>query len=158
MVLTALAMLLVGPCSYAGEPDNADALTGFRNAKAVFDVNVSKPKELTVYLSVIDQTHNELVRQGLVPDFVVALRGPAIKMVDREGTGFDEAQREILTRIAGQIAELGKKGVRFEGCSVAARALKVDTQKILPDVKMVGNTFISLIGYQHQGYAIVPIM
>ncbi len=158
IVVLSFAILLASAGAYAGEPDNTDALAGFRSARAVFDVNVGKPQQLSVYLTVIDQTHAELTRQGLVPDFVVTLRGPAVKLVSSETTGFDESQREVLSRIPDQIAELRKKGVRFEGCAVAAAALGVDTQKILSSVKVVGNTFISLIGYQQQGYAIVPIM
>jgi len=40
---------------------------------------------------------------------------------------------------------------------VAARMLKVDNEQLLDGVKPVGNTLVSLTGYQAQGYAIIPI-
>lgn len=42
--------------------------------------------------------------------------------------------------------------------SVATRLTGVDAETLLPGVEHVGNTFVSQIGYQAKGYAIIPIM
>ena len=55
------------------------------------------------------------------------------------------------------VAELKKKGVRMEVCAVATRVFKVDNSALIPDVVLVGNVLISLIGYQNKGYALVPV-
>lgn len=55
------------------------------------------------------------------------------------------------------IQELAKQGVRFEACAIATRLFHVDNASMISDVKVVGNTFISLIGYQAKGYAVIPI-
>jgi hypothetical protein len=34
----------------------------------------------------------------------------------------------------------------------------VDPKTLLPGIEHVGNTFVSQIGYQAKGYAIIPIM
>ena len=60
--------------------------------------------------------------------------------------------------ITRQIEELKGLGVKFEVCEVSTRLLKVDNATVLPTAKVVANTFISLIGYENRGYAIVPIM
>jgi len=43
-------------------------------------------------------------------------------------------------------------------CAVAIRIFKVDKATLIPDLVLVGNSLISLIGYQNQGYALVILM
>jgi hypothetical protein len=46
------------------------------------------------------------------------------------------------------------------GCSwstLATRVFGVDNAGLLPQLQLVGDGFISLIGYQSQGYHLVPI-
>jgi intracellular sulfur oxidation DsrE/DsrF family protein len=45
----------------------------------------------------------------------------------------------------------------MEACSVATRLFGVDNGTLLDGIKPVGNTFVSLTGYQAQGYANIPI-
>jgi hypothetical protein len=45
-----------------------------------------------------------------------------------------------------------------EVCGLATRLLKADNATVLPEAQVAANTFISLIGYENRGYAIVPIM
>ncbi len=61
-------------------------------------------------------------------------------------------------QIKSQIEQLQSMGVKMEVCSVATGLFQVPDERILNNMKIVGNTFVSLMGYQHQGYAIIPIM
>lgn len=54
-------------------------------------------------------------------------------------------------------AALGALGVRQEICAVATRVFGIDNSTVLPGLKLVGDGFISLIGYQAQGYHLVPV-
>ncbi len=45
----------------------------------------------------------------------------------------------------------------MESCSIATKLMGVDNVTFIPYVKPVGNTFVSLIGYQKKGYALIPI-
>ena len=74
---------------------------------------------------------------------------------DREQIEFEEHMH--LDKIAKQIADLNAQGVRMEACSVATRLFKVDNKSLLDGIKPVGNTFVSLTGYQAQGYSVVRI-
>jgi len=40
---------------------------------------------------------------------------------------------------------------------VAAKVFNVDPVSVLPEIKRVGNGWISMIGYQAQGYSLVPV-
>jgi intracellular sulfur oxidation DsrE/DsrF family protein len=50
-----------------------------------------------------------------------------------------------------------KAGVKLEVCLYAVKALNVDPDTIMPEVDKVGNGFISVVGYQAQGYSVVTI-
>lgn len=141
----------------AGSVDNAVALGAGRTMKAVFDVNVGKAEKLSLYLRVIKQTVDDLAGQKLRPDFVVALRGPAVRLASTDKNLFDGPEQAAVGQVAAQIAELHSLGVRFEACAIATDLFGVENDALLPQVKAVGNTFVSLIGYQNQGYALVPI-
>ena len=45
----------------------------------------------------------------------------------------------------------------MEACGLATNLFKVDNNTILPGIKVVANTYVSLIGYNAQGYAAIPI-
>jgi intracellular sulfur oxidation DsrE/DsrF family protein len=45
----------------------------------------------------------------------------------------------------------------MEACSISARIQEIENDGIISDVKMVGNTYVSLIGYQLKGYSVIPV-
>lgn len=137
--------------------NDSDALRGVTETKAVFDIHVSKPETLELYLQVIRQTHDDLKRQGQNPVLVVAFRGPTLRLITSENWSFSEEDQDLIEKSAALIKELLSLGVKFEACSIAAKLFKVDPNSYLPGIKPVGNTFVSLIGYQAQGYGLVPV-
>lgn len=137
--------------------DDHDALQGVTETKTVFDIHVNKPEMLVLYLEVIGQTYEDLKRQDQVPVFVVAFRGPALRFLTSENWSFAVEDQARIEKASTLIKELLARGVKFEACSIAADLFKVDPKTYLPGIKPVGNTFVSLIGYQARGYHLVPV-
>jgi intracellular sulfur oxidation DsrE/DsrF family protein len=155
---TILAILLaVQPAVASPKPDDADALRNVKQGKVVFDVNMADAKKMTLYLAVIEETANDLKRQNVEPDVILAFRGKSVRLISKNRESMELTDFEHLDRVAEQLADLQKQGVRMEACSVATRLFGVDNKTLLDDIKPVGNTFVSLIGYQAQGYATIPI-
>jgi intracellular sulfur oxidation DsrE/DsrF family protein len=48
-------------------------------------------------------------------------------------------------------------GVKFEVCDYALKVMGVDPKTVLPEVDHVPNGFISIAGYQAQGYSVITI-
>lgn len=152
-----LVLNLVASSAMASQrPDDHDALTGMSQpGKAFFDINIGvKPEtydasmgKLALYLDVIRQTHDSLLLQSVTPDMVVVFRGSAVTLVT------DKASDEVKALIGG----LAKMKVRFEACNVATTLMSTVNSSILPEVKVVGNTFVSAIGYQASGYGYILI-
>jgi len=150
--------LVLSQASYADtRPDDSDALQGVKTGKVVFDINMANPKKLTLYLMVIKETVDDLIRQNVKPDVVLAFRGKSVNLLDKERENVKLTEFDHLDKIAKQLLELQQKGVRMEACSVATRIFKVNNKSLLDGIKPVGNTFVSLTGYHAQGYASIPI-
>lgn len=149
--------LCAGPLQAADKPDDADALQGVTQGRVVFDINISEPKKLPLYLMVIDETISDLERQGVKPEVILAFRGKAVALISTDRERFELTDLPDVEKAAAQLEALQKRGVRMEACSVATRVFGVDNATLLPGIKPVGNTFVSLIGYQAQGYATIPV-
>ena len=152
-VMLAIAVIPVT----AAAIDDADALKGVASGKAVFDVNLGDAGKLALYLSIIEDTHEGLVRQGVKPDLILAFHGPSVLLISKNRSKVPVEQQEKYDEVAELIKELKSLGVKLEVCSIATRLMKVDNATIYPEIKVIGNSFISLIGYQAKGYAYIPI-
>lgn len=154
-----LVAMMIGASSYAGsEPNDARALHGLTSAKAIFDITTANPKKLYFYLNLIETTAKSMEAQGVKPKFVLAFRGPATFYMTSDRSKIKLEDAEIADKIEKKITELGRDPVlHLEQCAVAAHALHVDKKSIYRPIKVIGNSWISLIGYENRGYAIVPV-
>lgn len=144
-----LFLAIIVPARAADAPNDREALSGLKTARAVFDVRAPDRERLIFNLELIKETAEGMAAQRVKPQMIVTFRGPGIRLLTRE---------QAADEIAPLIAELKGMGVRFEVCTVATRIFKVDKATILPDIVLVGNSLISLIGYQNRGYALVILM
>lgn len=142
---------------YSGQYDDSGALNGVKNPKTLFDLNLTTAKKLELYLSVIKMTYDDISRQGHKPDMILAFRGGAVRLISSETWSFSEEDQLSLKKSAALIADLIQLGIKIEACSIATDLFRIDNSTLLPGIKVVGNTFVSLTGYQNKGYALVPI-
>ena len=155
----ALLILLVflAPRVMAQTFDDKAALAGLTEVKVAFDITTGDGKGLLSRLNVIDETRQSLIKQGVKPNFVLAFRGPATKLVQTDIEKVKPEDRPELPKIALKIQEMSAaQGVQsLEQCSVAIRQQGTAADKVLPPIKVVGNSWISLVAYQTKGYAYI---
>ena len=133
------------------------AMKGIKSATAVFDERESNPKSAALHLKVIQQTYEELAAMKKNPVFVVVFIGPSVKLISKKREGFTSEDQKSLDEIANTISAMSKNGIKLEICLIAAKVFNVDPASVLPEIKRVGNGWISMIGYQAQGYSLVPV-
>ena len=150
----AISLLCVVP-SVSGE--EYKAMKGIKSAKAVIDERESDPKTAALHLKIIHQTYKELAAMKKNPVFVIVFIGPSVKLISKNREGFSPEDQKSLDDIANTISAMSKDGIELEICLVAAKVLNVDHASVLPEIKRVGNGWISEIGYQAQGYSLVPV-
>lgn len=143
--------------SYADKPHDAAALNNINEGKVVWDVTVGNPNKLLVVLNVIKQTYDDLKNQNVSPEMVFAFRGPVLRLLSSESE-IPLDQEQAREQVIAVLQELSQKpGVKMESCSIASRLMGINNESYISEVEPVGNTFVSLIGYQKQGYALIPI-
>jgi intracellular sulfur oxidation DsrE/DsrF family protein len=152
----AVCFLTVGAAGVSGA--EYEGLKGLKSVKAVFDVRIGTPESASLHLKLIHQTFKDKNVRAVQkkPSFVVVFIGPSVKLVSKNREGFSPEEQKILVEIAGTIAAMAKEGVKFEICLFAAKVFGVEPASILPEIKKVGNGWISLIGYEAKGYSLVP--
>jgi len=138
--------------------DDSAALAGVKETKSVFLIDFTNPKKTAFYLEIIRSTHDGLIRQGVTPDMVLVFIGETVKYLSTKPEDLLAMEYEDqLKSIANSSKELKKRGVRMEVCAVATKVFGVDNDSVLPEMDVVGDGFISLIGWQTQGHKLVPI-
>jgi intracellular sulfur oxidation DsrE/DsrF family protein len=150
-----LATALVS--GFAFSADDGTALSGLKSVKVAFDIKEGDGKGLLNRLNIIDETRQSLIKQGIQPEFILTFRGPATKLVQTDMDKVKPEDRAFAKQIAAKLDELSKaQGMQsFEQCAVAAREQGTKPEAVLPQIKVVGNAWISLTAYQAKGYAYI---
>ncbi|MFK5891922.1 MAG: DsrE family protein [Pseudomonadota bacterium] len=138
--------------------NDSAALAGISHAKSVFLIDFTNPKKTAFYLDIIRGTHKGLMRQNIKSEMVLVFIGKTVKYLSTEPD--DELAMEYesdLASIQHSIKEFAKLGIRMEVCAIATKVFNVKNQTIPAEMNLVGDGFISLIGWQTQGHKLVPI-
>src|SRR6516225_8579931 len=137
--------------------DDKAALADLQEVKVGFDLKEGDGRLLLSRLEIIDETRQSLIQQGVRPRFIIAFRGPATKLVQTDSALIKLQDREMATKIAAKIKQMSaSSGIEgFEQCAVAAREQGTNVEMVLPEIRVVGNGFISLMAYQAKGYAYI---
>ena len=155
-ILTVLFVLLASP-AFASGYDNA--LKGVTKYNALFEFSQGDPKMANLIFWAVRNSYqvDEVKSLKEKPNVVVVFHGPAVKLISSDKSPFNAAQSAEVDKFQDTIRQMKKEGVRFEVCLYAAKVVGVDEKTIMPEIDRVGNGFVSVIGYQMQGYAVVRI-
>jgi intracellular sulfur oxidation DsrE/DsrF family protein len=159
-LLVAAALLFASayaPAAAAAPLNDADALRGQHEAKAVFMIDVNDPRKLAHVLTVIEETDSGLARQNVKPHLVVVVIGPAVAFLTKDRRGIPYMEQAAVAHAQAALGKLDAMGVRLEACGVALKGMELKPEDVIPVVHPVGNGYISAIGYQAQGFALVPV-
>lgn len=152
-----LVLAMSSPPVWGASPDDKAVLAGLTTLKAAFDIKEGDARALLYRLQIIDETRSSLIRQGTTPQFVIAFRGPATKLVQTDMRELEPEERPVARQIAVKLAEMSKAaGMQsIEQCAVAVRDQGTKAEHVLPQIRVVGNAWVSLIAYQARGYAYI---
>jgi intracellular sulfur oxidation DsrE/DsrF family protein len=157
-LLLGFGLVLVG-VALGGRARAADdnPVAGLKEARVAFDITAGEAPRLLNVLNTIDETRESFARQGITPRFVLAFRGPATLLIQTDQSRLKPEDRETAGKIAAKLKQLrNAPGVeRLDQCSIAMRGAKVARDQVNPDVTIVENGWITLVGYQSKGYAYI---
>lgn len=157
-IYSIIFLLLIGLTATAVAGQKVpDSLKGLKTAKFVVDLNQGNADTLKLRLDLLMETINNIEEKGVKTDVVVAVRGQAsgfMTVGDKYISPDEQVQKQS---ILSDVAALKKRGVKFEQCAIALRLLKINANDVNPMLTVVKNGYVSLIGYQNVGYAILPM-
>jgi len=126
------------------------ALDGVKGLKTVFDFGQGSPEKAVVVFQAIRDVYREKSVTSLAtpPATVIVFRSGAVKLLST-------ADRN--EKVAEMIRQFKKDGVRMEVCMFAVKVLGVDPDTLMPEIEKVPNGFVSVSGYQAQGYSVISV-
>jgi intracellular sulfur oxidation DsrE/DsrF family protein len=91
------------------------------------------------------------------PTIVLVFRGNASLFITKNDKYIRTEHRKQRLEMKGWLEQFNELGFTIEQCYIAAKSRKIDTKDFLLQVKIVANGYVSLVGYQSQGYAFLPM-
>lgn len=151
-----LVALLATPVLAAGYDHSLKGVTDY---DAVYEVTQGDPKVNNIVFWAVENSYQvaEVKALGKAPRIVVVFHGPAVKLISSDQATFDDAEWAEVKKFQNTLRQMKEDGVTLEVCLYAAKVMGVDKATIMPEVDQVGNGFVSVIGYQMQGYAVVRV-
>ncbi|SDL35980.1 Intracellular sulfur oxidation protein, DsrE/DsrF family [Salinimicrobium catena] len=134
--------------------DTYEAMEGVSSVNTVFDFRISDPVIALSHLNLIHGMLEDpnMIINGEQPEIIIVLVGPSVNLVSTEKMKDNPAAKD---KIAKKISDMTADGIRFEICMTAAHAFGVPADSVLPEIVQVKNGWISLVGYQQQGYSMI---
>ena len=148
---------LLPPVARADTLNDRVALAGLHVAKTIFLVSVRQPVAVEHLIRVIGLTERQLRAQKVTPRIIVVFIGPDVAFLTRNRRGIPYTDERAVANIQKEITGLARQGIRFQACGVALHGMDVNPRTLIGPVAPVENGFISVIGYQEKGYALIPI-
>lgn len=153
-----LSLLLSLNFLNAKEINDKVSLNGITEAKSVFLIDFTNVKKTAFYLKIIEGTYKGFVKQNVKPQMVLVFIGETVKYLStKQDEAFEMENEADLESIQNSIKNFSNLNVRMEVCAVATEVFKVDNNTIPKEMDIIADGFISLIGWQTQGYKLVPI-
>lgn len=136
-----------------------NALKGVKSYDAVFEVSQGDPKFANLVFWAVKNAYEADEVKGLSgdPNIAIVFHGPVVKLLSSDRSPFNSAEWAEVEKFQNTLRQMKKDGVILEVCLYAAKVLGVDEGTIMSEVDRVDNGFVSVIGYQMQGYSVVRI-
>ena len=156
LAVTLMLLLFAAASAVAGD---YPALQGVKGLDSVFDVTIGSPRKAIVTFQAIRGVYLDESVRALAnpPSTVIVFLGPGVKLVSSDHSDYGKADEQAFGKLIQMIRQFKKDGVRMEVCMHAVKALGIDPATLMPEVHPVGNGFISVLGYQAQGYSMVKV-
>ncbi len=136
---------------------NENALKNVVQANVYFDVTLDDSQKLLLRMNLLQQTVQQLREAGLDTSIVIGFREGASRFITRGDHYVLDEESEDKQKIQALLSRFSDERISIEQCSIAADLLDIIHEDFLPEVRIVANGYISLIGYQNQGYAVVSM-
>ena len=158
----AFAIFTIGflaPIAPANSADYENALKDVKQVKAVFDYTQKSAAISNILVWPIQNVYKDDTVNSLPnsPMAAVVFHGPAVKLLSTDASHHAGQDAAEVKKFQNALTQMRKDGVKLEVCAYALKVLKVDPDTVITAIDKVPNGFVSVVGYQAQGYEVVRI-
>ena len=161
LLIAIIALVLGGglaaPSNSQTAYDNNPGLKGLDKIQVYFDVNVKDDNLLVYRMELIDRSIREMVEAGVEVGAVIGFRGGASRFITTDDHYVLAEELANKKKVQDWVVYFSDRGIIIEQCAIAAEINQIELQDFLPEVKVIGNGYISMAGYQTRGYALIPM-
>ena len=158
-IVTFFALLILAAVVMPANAQDYKSLEGINGVNTIFDFRESTPASVLGHLSLVHKTYKDKAIRSIdeAPEFVVVFMGPSVKLLSSDRREFSAKERATLEKMDSVISAMAEDGIRLEVCLFAVSSFGVDPESIASEINRVPNGWISSIGYQVKGYALIPV-
>jgi len=105
----------------------------------------------------VGKTFDMIEKKGDKADFVLTLHGGCVPMISKvfDEVVAEEDEADIKKAQEYLIELVKKKKIKVIACAISLSVNAIQRSEVLPFVSISENSFIDLIHYQNQGYALM---
>jgi len=158
-IVSFFALLILAAVIMPANAQDYKSLEGINGVNTIFDFRDSTPASALGHLSLVHKTYKDKAIRSIeaAPEFVVVFMGQSVKLLSSDRKEFSEKERNTLKKMDNVISAMAEDGIRLEVCLVAVSSFGVAPESIAPEIDRVPNGWISSLGYQANGYALIPV-
>ena len=125
--------------------------------KSVFDCSASDARYISSRMGLIEKTIQMIEKEGDTSKFALTLHGDCVAMVSKAFEEIvDDTDLIYIKKAQDSLSRLSKKkDMEIVVCAMSLGANGIETEEVLPFIRISNNSFIDTIGYQNRGYAIM---
>jgi intracellular sulfur oxidation DsrE/DsrF family protein len=148
---------LVSASALGGDYDSA--MKGVKEFNVVYDYTNGDPMIGNILLEAVDQVDDAAEVKSLpnAPQEAIVLHDEAVKLIHTVRGDRDDATWAEIQKFQNKLKKMKQEGTKVEVCAFALDVFEVDPSTVIPEIEQVPNGFVSVVGYQEQGYALVRI-
>lgn len=157
ILIMSLFLALQVSFAVAGEYDNA--LKDVKGLKVVFNVSSGSPSFANIVFWAVKNVYQDeaVIILPEKPEVAIVFHGSAVKLLSSDHSGFEKNDIAEIEKFQATLRQMLEEGVKLEVCLYAVKAFGIDPDTLMPEIDQVGNGFISVAGYQAQGYTVITI-
>jgi len=132
---------------------------GLATARAVWDFMTGDPRRFLDRVQLMLLAMRRFRENGVEPEFVVLLHGPATKFAagNFAGSKVEGEDATSLPEIHRALGEFRNQGGRIEVCEIAMQRTLISREKLIDGLEIEENVFLNSIALQNRGYAYVLV-
>ncbi len=131
--------------------------------KVVYHADYAEPRRMSAMITSINNMVTTYQNDLVEYDVRIVFISHGIRFLTKdklEGTPFaeDEALAERRSSLMQRLAGLQEvQGVKLELCDITRQAIRLDREKLMPNVKLVRSGVVQIAKLQHNGFAYLKI-